>query len=607
MLKPWGLSRATLPSLFRSIKEYIPFYAPFVAGGTLGVLSLGILLKTSSPLGWLGLGLGSGIAIPYFLRKLLPLKKREESYPPLPLLPRIQGRGVERLHPAEWRKRKEELDGDRRKQILGILSSLRKAIHAHAVILFRSERGRDLLYPEIVESYEENLELLPAILSTEGLVGYAFREVKPILAQEIGKPLSGITYYPEPLPVHSLIAVPLVEEGVCVGVLLADSFEIQAFTEETGRVLSLVAEEISRLNGFFSRFGELSEELLQWQAFFEVAQRVHDQENLEGVIEYFLDLVSATLNPHWTAFVEEVPPSGISVLKIRGESPPLEEKVYPSPEGWILWALREPGMREISDLSQFPSDRPLLDPGNDPIPRRGTLLIVPLSSRSSLPPSGVLLFSARSRAFAGYERGVLQRLLAPFSLAYERQRAMEELKRLATTDALTGLWNRRVGMERFEELLRLSERTKAPLGIILFDVDRFKRINDTYGHDAGDEVLRTVARIARKTLRTTDIIARYGGEEFLALLPSTDMKGTFRLAERLRKALMGEKILLPDGRKLKVTASFGVTTFEPDGEKVSMETLLKSADEALYRAKRGGRNRVEKGSPSGQHSSGGSL
>lgn len=576
----------------------IPFFVtPSIAGIFLLIGSLFILLKSGSFLGWLGIGLGLGILTPHLFRKLLPLRKREESYPPLPFLPRLKGSGAEALHPLQWRKRREEREQERYQQIMRILSFLRRAIHAHAVILFRSEPGKDLLYPEIVESYEVDLELLPRIKSGEGLIGYAFREVKPVLAQEISKPLSGITYYPELRPVHSLIAVPLVEEGICLGVLSADSFEIQAFTEESGRVLELVAEEISRLDSFFVRYDELAEELLQWQAFFEVAQRVHDLENLNAVMEYFLELVGTTLNPDWIAFVEEVPPSHISILKIRGKAPDLAERIYTGAGGWIFWALHQPGMREISDLGRFPSSHSLLDPENDPIPRKGTLLFVPLSSRASLPPSGVLLYSQKPHAFASYERGVLRRLLAPFSLAYERQMAMEELKRLATTDSLTGLWNRRVGMEKFQELLLLGSRTQTPFGIILFDVDRFKAINDTYGHDAGDEVLRRVAETARKTLRTTDLIARYGGEEFLALLPATDLKGTQKLAERLRRALMGERILLADGRKLKVTASFGVTAFDPDGGELSMESLLKSADEALYRAKKGGRNRVERGSP----------
>lgn len=540
---------------------------------------------------WFGIGASLGMAAPLLFRVLLPLKHREVSFPPLPGLPPPHPQRVEGLKPQAVERREEERKQEYLQHAARILATLRSVLDAHAVILFLRSPHEEVLYPELVDSYEEELVLARTIPVREGLVGYAFRKAEPLFASEVEVPLSGITYYLEPRPVRCFLAAPLLREGICLGVLVADSLERQAFRERDLGILKLVSEELVRLSELNARYGEVSEELLMWQAFFEVAQSLHDTEHLGEVRHYFLNLIHRILAPHWVLFLEEGS-KGIRILAASEEQKPLEGKVFSSEGGWISWALSQPGMREFSDLSQLPPGQFLLDPGHDIVPRKGTVLFLPLGRRSELPPSGILLYSKTPAAFRSYERGVLQRLLAPFELAYERLLAMEELRRLATTDPLTRLYNRRVGMEKLGEFYRQSQRTGQPLSLILLDVDRFKSINDTHGHDIGDRVLRIVAQVAQKTVRETDMVARFGGEEFLILLPATNLKGAQKLAERIRKRLASTPVPLPSGKTLRVTASFGVATFTPPSP-LSQEALIKAADEALYQAKEKGRNRVE--------------
>ena len=159
----------------------------------------------------------------------------------------------------------------------------------------------------------------------------------------------------------------------------------------------------------------------------------------------------------------------------------------------------------------------------------------------------------------------------------------------AATDSLTGLANRWTFDEELALEWRRAERVGDPLALILLDLDNFKSVNDTYGHPAGDEIMRRVGQVLRDSVRHLDLPARYGGEEFGVIVPETDLEGAIELAERLRAALEAERIELPDGTTLCVTASFGAAV---KGDLPGGENLVAAADKALYEAKRAGKNRV---------------
>lgn len=165
----------------------------------------------------------------------------------------------------------------------------------------------------------------------------------------------------------------------------------------------------------------------------------------------------------------------------------------------------------------------------------------------------------------------------------------QELERLASTDPLTGLYNRRVFMERLGEQASRFRRYGNPASAVLLDVDHFKSVNDTFGHDFGDTVLVGLARLLGEGVRDgVDVVARFGGEEFVILLPDTDAAAAAELAERLRATFAGHSFESPAGPR-QFTASFGVATLTRDD---GVTTLLHRADEALYRSKADGRNRV---------------
>jgi diguanylate cyclase (GGDEF)-like protein/PAS domain S-box-containing protein len=168
----------------------------------------------------------------------------------------------------------------------------------------------------------------------------------------------------------------------------------------------------------------------------------------------------------------------------------------------------------------------------------------------------------------------------------EEKRLEEELRRLSNTDGLTALFNRRHMDELLEGELDRAERYHLPVSVLMFDVDHFKKFNDTHGHDQGDRVLQGVAATMRGALRNQDLACRYGGEEFVAVLPNTTKAGAYSLAERLRKDVEQARI---DG--LQVTISIGVAEY-PDVGEADPARLVEAADAAMYEAKSTGRNRV---------------
>jgi len=162
------------------------------------------------------------------------------------------------------------------------------------------------------------------------------------------------------------------------------------------------------------------------------------------------------------------------------------------------------------------------------------------------------------------------------------------LQELADTDPLTGLLNRRSTMVSLELELARFERQKTPFSLVLADIDHFKQLNDTYGHDFGDQVLVKISQIFKDNLRSLDLASRWGGEEFLIVLSGTDCTGAIEVAEKLR-SIIEDLDYGSDYSEIRTTMSFGVTCVDPD---IAGEALIKRADIALYQAKDGGRNRV---------------
>jgi diguanylate cyclase (GGDEF)-like protein len=216
-------------------------------------------------------------------------------------------------------------------------------------------------------------------------------------------------------------------------------------------------------------------------------------------------------------------------------------------------------------------------------------------SRPMLMQVGLVSIARRGRSFTRQERELLEYLASQAGVSIENADLHETVQRQAVTDELTGLSNVRELHSTLDREIERARRFSSPLGLVMLDLDDFKRVNDQHGHQQGDEVLVEVARVLRDLSRDIDEPARYGGEELAVVTPQTDAAGAAQLAERMREAIEVLRIPRLDGKgEITTTASFGVASL-PDTAS-DKGSLIAAADAALYRAKRAGKNRVERAS-----------
>lgn len=183
-------------------------------------------------------------------------------------------------------------------------------------------------------------------------------------------------------------------------------------------------------------------------------------------------------------------------------------------------------------------------------------------------------------------------VLARIQSALKFKINQDKLKEMAMKDGLTGTYNHTLLVELFQKEFEKSKRNKKNLSFAMIDIDFFKKINDTYGHLAGDEVLREVSKILLESVRTSDIVGRYGGEEFGIVFPEANKDEIYDICERIRSNIESVNFIIFNEKKIKVTISIGICSIIINRD-IESEEIIKRADEALYNAKRNGRNRIE--------------
>ena len=419
------------------------------------------------------------------------------------------------------------------------------------------------------------------ILTNRGILPLCLRERKPFFSGEVNEKSAEVGYIRDIRDVRiiSLIVMPVMQGSTPVGLLTVDSSRYHAFNEPEQKTVQMFSVQIARILERERIYTFLKHDFTSHRIIKEFSSGLAASIRYDVVVQKLCDSAKQAFSGE--AFFFEHTDQGFQVKHFPGEITGGQKIDF---AGTIIELAIDNRHKEyVSDVRQYGMK---IFPHQFRPSASRSVIAVPLFYEGGL--LGVFGMISERREFLDSRQINLIELMcnqAATSIANARMHA--EIERMATTDGLTGLFNHRIFQEKLTDELKRSERYSTPLSLLLTDIDKFKQVNDTYGHPVGDLVLRGVALILKQEVRDIDTAARYGGEEFAVILPGTDSAGAKIIAERLRKAIMGETFTA-DGKTLKVTTSIGIATVPADAK--TKEELIERTDQALYHAKHHGRN-----------------
>lgn len=473
--------------------------------------------------------------------------------------------------------------------ISGTLGLLKKILDCHNCVLIDVGGKRHTLIAAASPNIEVRYELPNG--SAESLVGWIAEHRVPLRIGHI-RDWNGLSYYTKDQGCNSFLGVPVFEEDDKLKyVLCVDGKESEAFGQEAERLLVFAAHGVSEFLKNAARLGQVKIEAAEFAEFYRLSKRLSSTLNLEEILDIAATSSKEIVDYDMACFLLKQDSETLKVAAAKGfKAAELLDKTFHRDESLAGWVVKNGKPLSFTDFQDDKRDIPVF-PGQY-LPMR-SLVCLPLSMKDDT--FGVLLMGSRKENFfSPYETRIFEVIAAHTATHITNARMYQQVEKMATTDGLTGLFNHRYFQERLAAELERGERYKQKLSLVLVDIDHFKKVNDAYGHPAGDKILKETAKILISAARTVDVAARYGGEEFAIILVNTDGKGALETAERIRKIMEGGKFDIGGGTAVKITGSMGIAVFPDDTgfDEGSQRLLISKTDSALYLAKKEGRNRV---------------
>jgi two-component system cell cycle response regulator len=518
------------------------------------------------------------------------------------------GEVAEEGNPQAQAQLEEGLLQDAVEAIRGSVDSAVRLLHeglgCHSVVLlWLDEDGQRL---NLRAARSDGGGLVSWLHAGEGALAGVIRRRESVNLQSLRPDYRGLTYYREGAGavVRAFLGVPVLEERrgaepALLGLLCLDRAErdrpFTAREEAVAReaaasmVRALQTERLfltmERAHFELSRFYEASRQLgraLTPKEVYEVALSCAWDICQQDLAVLVLAEDAQGARAHRVATVQVAP----DAPELAALAPALEGLRFGDNQGLVAMAIRL--RHTLPHRGEHREGRSVVFTPETPLRGARSLLVLPLVSQEREVGAFVLAHREEDR-FTGKRRVMLEVIAQQVATSVANAQLYAQMEEMATTDALTGLFNRRVFKERLAEAIARCERGAGAFSLLLTDIDHFKRINDTWGHPVGDEVLRRVSGTFREVLRQTDVPARYGGEEFVVILEGTALEGAALIAERLRVAVGALRFEAPQGG-FQISMSFGVAAWPEDAR--DGEALIDRADQALYFAKKSGRDQV---------------
>jgi two-component system cell cycle response regulator len=425
----------------------------------------------------------------------------------------------------------------------------------------------------------------------EGPIGWTALNQKTFFQQNRAEGSSYFTGRKKPA-VQSLLAVPVHDKDRLEGVLSIESEHLNYFAEDAEKALNSFAAQIAQTIRMARLAKDREEQAVESQAFYNASKELASTIEFEEIVNKLHVLCEEIVPYDFSAVaVWHDPGDRYSVYQWSSQKEPaaVHADLPNNGHSWISWFLNNREEPFILTKSQLKLQQMPLLFEEETIPDMATYLAAPMRHQQRR-IGALLLGSAQEEAFSSHQARVISILCNQAAVSLENSSIIGKMEELAITDGLTGLYNHRYFQEAFNQEIDRAERQDQTLTLLIMDIDHFKGFNDSFGHPAGDFILKSLAQLMTKTARKIDILARYGGEEFAALLPGIDKKNAKKTAERWRKGI-ARSSFKTSGQSFAITLSIGYATFPSDGQ--SKVELIQKADRGLYRAKENGRNQVQ--------------
>ena len=468
-----------------------------------------------------------------------------------------------------------------------VLDLLKATLDLHTcILLLKDDESGRLRIVELATDSDEVAEG-PFDLG-EGAVGAVATRGIVMRLENLKRGYKGICYYRNGAPVKSFLAVPVQDGAAMQGALCADRVNAVPFTAKEEIVLTNAVSQVLRAIENERVFVQLEESKREQTYLHHASTALGAALTEEEVINAALEAASGIAPYDFAAITLYSGETRKHTIKraVGDGAQRLENLTFR--DNTSLTAMVVKNRHYLPYRGEFDPKQQVVYTKRAKLSGMRSLLILPLIVGEDA--IGTLAIAARrSDAWGRAVRPTLSVVANQLAVAMSNAAAVKRLEELATTDGLTGCLNKRSFMEELERKLVSAERFGRELSLLVTDLDHFKMVNDTYGHDVGDVVIKELGAILMREKRDTDEVARFGGEEFCVLCEETDTEGALILAERIRE-VVGETVFQTELGEMSVKASIGVATFPRDAS--TPEELFKITDQALYAAKRSGRNKV---------------
>jgi diguanylate cyclase (GGDEF)-like protein len=495
------------------------------------------------------------------------------------------------------------------KEIRGSIEILGELLPAHSIVLYIKTKDGFFEIGDFISNSEKCIDRDQKLRIRGGYLGWAVKTKTPILVGDVKNRKENLIYYTKEIPVKSLLAVPLIAETEeedtfyghePIGILLVDSLKRDAFEEKEKQITSLVSDRIVATLDKFRLSKKIQLSSKELTSFYEFTKKLSSTLELDIIFDHVVGILGDILEADTLGITLLNKETNTSTLKRAGKQrrEDIEDKIIIH-QGTLVGLVIETKKYFYSeDLSAREKYRSVLGKEIDFACRMKevkSILIYPLkepkihANQEGENIVGCLIIGRRTKkVFNEGERSLAEIMSQEAAKAISNSLTYLKIKELAITDGLTGLYNYRYFQERLSETLTRSERFPEKVSLILVDVDKFKQLNDTHGHQAGDTLLQSLAQAISESLRRIDILARYGGDEFAIILTHTNEKGAKIVAEKIKQKVENHCLKFK-GEEIRVTLSLGISTYPENAS--TKDSLIEKADRALYEAKRLGRNR----------------